>query len=56
VYQTTEKSFTVEQVARLAGGSTNRLHEFTVVLLDAHGKRVGEGAWSVQFKVKGEKK
>jgi hypothetical protein len=56
VYQTTARSFTVEQVARLAGGSTNRLHEFTIVLLGSDGKRIGEGAWSVQFKVKGEKK
>ena len=56
VYQTTEKSFTVEQVDRLAGCGSNRQHELTVVLLDAEGKRVGEGAWSVLFKVKGEKK
>jgi hypothetical protein len=56
VYQTTARSFSVDQVSRLAGGSTNRLHELTVVLLGPDGKRIGEGAWSVQFKVKGEKK
>ncbi|MBV8693107.1 MAG: hypothetical protein JO367_03730 [Actinobacteria bacterium] len=55
VYQTTEKTFRVEQVSRLIGSST-RQHELTVVLLGPDGKRVGEGAWSVLFKVKGEKK
>jgi len=55
VYQTTERSFRVEQVNRLIGSST-RQHEVTVVLLGPDGKRVGEGAWSVLFKVKGEKK
>jgi hypothetical protein len=55
VYQTTERSFRVEQVARLAGSST-RQHELTIVLLGPDGKRVGEGAWSLVFKVKGEKK
>jgi hypothetical protein len=55
VYSTTERTFTVEQVIRLAGNQTNRHHEVTVVLLDAGGKRVGEGAWSVQFKVRGDK-
>jgi hypothetical protein len=55
VYQTTERSFRLEQVSRLIG-STTRQHEVTVVLLGPDGKRVGEGAWSVLFKVKGEKK
>ena len=52
VYRTAARTFTVEQVNRLAGNQTNRLHEVTVVLLDGGGKRVGEGAWSVQFGVK----
>lgn len=55
VYQTTERSFRLEQVSRLIGSST-RQHELTIVLLGPDGKRVGEGAWSVLFKVKGEKK
>ena len=55
VYQTTEPSFRVEQVTRLIG-STTRQHELTIVLLGPDGKRVGEGAWSLLFKVKGEKK
>jgi hypothetical protein len=56
VYQTTERSFRVEQVTRLPGGGSNRQHELTIVLLGPDGKRVGEGAWSVLFKVKGERK
>jgi hypothetical protein len=55
VYRTTDTNFTVDQVTRLTGSQAGRpLHEVTIVLLDAAGKRVGEGAWSVQFEVKGE--
>jgi hypothetical protein len=54
VYRTPDTAFTVEQVARLTGTQAGRpLHEVTIVLLDAAGTRVGEGAWSVQFEVKG---
>jgi len=55
VYQTTLRSFRIEQVSRISGSST-RQHELTIVLLGPDGKRVGEGAWSLLFKVKGEKK
>ena len=55
VYQTTLRSFRVEQVSRISGSST-RQHELTIVLLGPDGKRVSEGAWSLLFKVKGEKK
>lgn len=52
VFRTTAPRFTVEQVNRLTGASAGRqLHEVTVVLLDEQGRRVGEGAWSVQFEV-----
>jgi hypothetical protein len=55
IFHTTDTSFTVEQVPRLAGGDAGpQLHDVTIVLLDANGQRVGEGAWSVQFQVKGE--
>ena len=55
IFRTTDRSFTVEQVPRLTGSEYEReLHEVTVVLLDAHGVRDGEGAWSVQFQVKGQ--
>jgi hypothetical protein len=55
VFRTADTNFTVDQVTRLTGSQAGRpLHEVTIVLLDAAGKRVGEGAWSVQFEVKGE--
>lgn len=52
VFSTTRTSFTVERVDRFTGNDRRRVfHEVTVVLLDEHGRRVGEGAWSVQFEV-----
>jgi hypothetical protein len=52
VFETTRTAFTVEQVNQLTGSQAGRqLHEVTVVLLDRSGRRVGEGAWSVQFEV-----
>ena len=55
VHRTTGTAFTVDQVTRLSGSQSGRLlHEVTVVLLDPAGKRIGEGAWSVQFEVEGE--
>jgi len=54
VFQTTDKAFTIDQVARLTGSESGRqFHEVTIVLLDAAGRRVGEGAWSAQFEVEG---
>ena len=56
VFQTTETSFTVRQVNKLTGNEKRRqFHEVIVVLLDAQGRRVGEGAWSVQVDVKGRR-
>jgi hypothetical protein len=55
VFRTTRSDFTVEQVTKLSGSQSGRLlHELTIVLLDEQGERVGEGAWSVQFEVRGE--
>jgi hypothetical protein len=52
VFETTKTRFTVERVIRFTGTDRRRqFHEVTVVLLDAAGRRVGEGAWSVQFEV-----
>ena len=51
-YTTTDTEFTLARVPRLSGDDRRRqFHEFTVVLLDEGGRRVGEGAWSVQFEV-----
>jgi hypothetical protein len=56
VFRTTRTGFTVEQVNKLSGAQAKRqLHELTVVLLDEHGERVGEGAWSVQFEVEDDR-
>jgi hypothetical protein len=53
IFQTNDTSFRVDQVNRLTGSQAGRqFHEVTVVLLDANGSRVGEGAWPVQFEVK----
>jgi hypothetical protein len=38
---------------RTAGGSTDRAHQATVVLIDREGRRVGEGFWTVEFRVVG---
>jgi len=53
IFQTNDTSFRVDQVTKLTGSQAGRqFHEVTVVLLDANGARVGEGAWPVQFEVK----
>jgi len=53
VYATTDTAITLESIARLTGDQRRRqFHEVTVVLLDAQGRRVGEGAWSVEFELK----
>jgi len=54
VFRTTGTSFEVERVAHLSRSSRRGFHEITIVLLDSDGLRVGEGAWSVQFKVRGQ--
>ena len=52
VHTTTDSSFAVVRVPRLTGNERSRqFHEITVVLLDAQGRRRGEGAWSVEFEV-----
>jgi hypothetical protein len=52
VFETTHTRFTVDHVDRFTGNDRRRqFHEVTVVLLDAQGRRAGEGAWSVQFEV-----
>jgi hypothetical protein len=56
IFQTHDTSFHVDQVDKLTGSEAGRqFHEVTVVLLDANGERVGEGAWPVQFEVKGQR-
>ena len=53
VFQTTDTEFTIQLIPKLTGNEKRRqFHEATIVLLDEDGRRVGEGAWSVQFEVK----
>ena len=53
VFQTTDTHLTVDLVPKLTGQERRRqFHEATIVLLDEEGRRVGEGAWSVQFELK----
>jgi hypothetical protein len=53
IYTTTATSFVLERVNKLTGNERKRqFHEVTVVLLDAHGRRSGEGAWQVDLEVK----
>ena len=53
VFRTTDTHFTIDLVPKLTGSERRRqFHEATIVLLDEDGRRVGEGAWSVQFELK----
>lgn len=51
VYETTQTGIVFKEIpVHPDRGDANR-HEVTVVLLDADGRRVGEGAWSREFDV-----
>ena len=50
VFTTTNTAFTIERLPRQADGRRD-LHEVTVVLLDAAGRRVGETGWTLQLQV-----
>jgi hypothetical protein len=52
VFTTTRTSFTIERLLDTQRDVQRReFHEVTVVLLDDAGKRIGEGAWTVEFQV-----
>ncbi len=56
VYRTVQTSLKLDVVPELPETDAARtFHEVTVVLLDRGGRRVGEGAWSRQFRVRGER-
>ena len=53
IYTTTTTSVTLPRVATLAGtNDKTQLHDVTVVLLDTSGRRIGESAWHLTFKLK----
>lgn len=59
VYTTSDTEITIEQIAPAPGVNVERgerdLHEVTIVLLDAQGRRIGEGSWSTTFELVGER-
>ena len=53
IYTTTDTAFTLEQVAPRTGSAEDvQLHDVTIVLLDADGRRIGESAWDISFKLR----
>lgn len=53
VFPTTEPELTLEQLP-VRGDDRREWHEVTIVLLDEHGRRVGETGWSLEFQVERE--
>ena len=56
VYSTRRTSFTIDLLPFTNPTDVRRreFHEFTIVLLDASGVRIGESAWFVEFQVERE--
>lgn len=52
VHTTTDTAFTVDALRRPNSDDTRReIHEVTVIIIDADGRRVGESAWSLEFEI-----
>ena len=51
IYTTNEHSLTIERVVEPVEKKRCHMHEATIVLLDADGRRKGESAWSVEFRL-----
>ena len=52
VYLTADTSLQLTAVATLASHQTVQVHDAILILLDAAGRRIGEAAWDVQFKLR----
>lgn len=52
VYVLSEASLRIEHVPEIDREGPDAFHEATIVLLDDRGRRVGESAFSVEFRVK----
>ena len=52
VYATTAQSVTIQQIPAVNSYQKVQTHEVTVVLLDTAGRRIGEAAWYVDFRMK----
>ena len=55
VYATSDTTLILDRLPKRTGDDRNR-HDLTIVLLDAQGRRVGEGAWTVQVDVRTDKR
>jgi hypothetical protein len=53
IYPTSATTFVVDALPTFSKEERQRFHEVTVVLLDGRGFRIGESAFSVEFKVTG---
>jgi hypothetical protein len=51
-FTTTDTSFRIDQLPELTRDRAREAHEVTVVLLDEHGRRVGESAFRVEFHIR----
>ena len=51
VYTTTATTLTLTSVPSLASYEKTPLHEVTVVLMDTAGRRIGESAWYLDFRM-----
>lgn len=52
VYTTTSDSLTLTEIANLNTYEKTQTHEATVVVLDSAGRRIGESAWYLDFRVR----
>lgn len=52
IYTTTKTSLTLRSVSPLNGYQRVQLHEAVIVLMSPDGRRIGESAWYVDFRVR----
>lgn len=52
IYPTTATSFVVEDLPTSSREDLQKFHEVTIIFLDGKGLRIGEGAFTVRFKVR----
>ena len=55
IFPTTASSFTIDVLPTRTKEDRRVLHEVTIVLLDAAGRRIGESAFWVEFRVSGRR-
>lgn len=48
IYSTSDTTITIDRITS-KGGQRDDIHEVTIILLDADGRRIGESAWYVEF-------